>query len=66
MVGNIIKWKVKTTISDLIEVGLNGPVIVWHLLLDINLRKNIVNISWKFKIINLVRNINREFNIEKY
>jgi hypothetical protein len=66
MVGNIIKWKVKTTISDLIEVGLNGPVIVWHLLSDISLRKNIVNISWKFKIINLIRNINWEFNIEKY
>ena len=57
---------VKTTISDLIEVGLNGPVIVKHLLSDISSRKNIVNISWKFKIINLVRNINREFNIEKY
>jgi hypothetical protein len=57
---------VKTTISDLIEVGWNGRVIVKHLLSDINLRKNIVNISWKFKIIDLVRNINREFNIEKY
>jgi hypothetical protein len=50
----------------LIEVGWNGRVIVKHLLSDINLRKNIVNISWKFKIIDLVRNINREFNIEKY
>jgi hypothetical protein len=57
---------VKNTISDLIEVELNGRVIVKHLLLDINSRKNIVNISWKYKIINLVRNIYREFNIEKY
>jgi hypothetical protein len=65
MVGNIIKWKVKTTISDLIEVGWSGRVIVKHLLSDISSRKNIVNISWKFKIINLVRNINREFDIEK-
>jgi uncharacterized FlgJ-related protein len=50
MIGNITRWMVKTMISDLIEVELNGRVIVKHLLSDISSRKNIVNIFWKFKI----------------
>ena len=51
---------VKTMISDLTPLVLSGRVIVWHLLLDINLRKNIVNIFWKFKIENLNRGIEAE------
>ena len=50
MGGNIIKWMVKTMISDLIEVEWNGRVIVRHLLTDIGSVKSIVNIFWKSKI----------------